>query len=208
MTQKAKTILLGVLGFSALLATIGGSLFLARKANAKDAATSSTIPVSSDSGDTPSAPIDDNPTTPSDPSSNPNQEQRDGPYITCDKTAMTLQVDINDTEMPSGYFTPTIFNPDPDDGPNAAKHLAVCCPSDPSFTEWLDFWTVDAQDHATYAVSQTGGVIVFSGNRVKVKMKKKPSIAGGYQLRLRVYSPYYDSSTVRSFLDVDLRTVR
>ena len=32
MTQKAKTILLGVLGFSALLATIGGSIFLARKA--------------------------------------------------------------------------------------------------------------------------------------------------------------------------------
>ena len=35
MTQKAKTILLGVLGFSALLATIGGSIFLARKANAE-----------------------------------------------------------------------------------------------------------------------------------------------------------------------------
>ena len=213
MTQQAKTILIGVLGFTALLATIGGSFALAKAANKRDQTvdtkTSSSL-VSSDSHESGASSSEPANTSASSVSSSSNEELRDGPYITVDKSAMSLSVQYSDTELPYGYFTPTIHDPDPEDGANAASYLAICCPTDGTFLDWLDFWVTDENNHDTYAVSHTSGtgVIVRSGKRVKVKMKQKPPIAGGYQLRLRVYSPYYDSSVVRSFVDVDLRTVR
>lgn len=215
MTQQAKTILIGVLGFSALLATVGGAFALAKAANNRDQAsdkeTSSSIVSSgsTESGASSSSSTDLSSTT--SVSSN-NNELRDGPYITLDKQAMSLTIQYSDTEFPYGYFTPTIHNASPEDGTWASSTLALCCPTDHSYLEWLDFWVTDENNHDTYAVSHgTGtavGVIIESGKKVKVKMKQKPPIAGGYQLRLRVYSPYYDSSIVRSFIDVDLRTVR
>ena len=218
MTHTAKTILIGVLGFSALLATIGGAFALAKAANKKDQAsdkqptTSLLSSGSTGSGASTSSPSGSIASSADPASSSSNDEIRDGPYITVDKSAMTLTVQYNDSEFPYGYFTPTIHNPDPEDGSNAGTYLAICCPTDGTFLDWLDFWSTDENNHDTYAVSHgTGnavGVIVHSGRRVKVKMKQKPPIAGGYQLRLRVYSPYYDSSVVRSFVDIDLRTVR
>lgn len=213
MTQKAKSILLGVLGFTALLATIGGSFALAKAANKRDQTvdnkTASSL-ISSDSHSSGASSSDPAETPDSSVPISSNDELRDGPYITVDKSAMSLSVQYSDTELPYGYFTPTIHSPDPEDGAHAASYLAICCPSDGSFLDWLDFWVTDESNNDTYAVSHTSGtgVIVRSGKRVKVKMKQKPPIAGGYQIRLRVYSPYYDSSVVRSFVDIDLRTVR
>ncbi len=123
---------------------------------------------------------------------------------------MTITVAYDDEEMPFGYFTPEIHNPDPEDGSSAAKYLAVCCPTDSTFLDWLDFYMIDGDREVSAVTRATTvpGVITWSGYPLKVVMKQKPPIAGGYQLRLRVYSPYYDSSIVRSFVDVDLRTVR
>ena len=218
MTQTAKTILIGVLGFSALLATVGGAFALAKAANKRESpaekqpSSSLVSSGSTESGASTSPAGSDASSSPDPATSSSNGELRDGPYITVDKSAMTLTVQYSDSELPFGYFTPTIHNPDPEDGQNAGIYLSICCPSDNTFLDWLDFWSTDENDHDTYAVSHgTGtavGVIVRSGRRVKVKMKQKPPIAGGYQLKLRVYSPYYDSSVVRSFVDIDLRTVR
>ena len=213
MTQKAKSILLGVLGFTALLATIGGSFALAKAANKRDQSVDSKTTSSLIGSDSHSSGASSSHPAETPDSSVPissNDELRDGPYITVDKSAMSLSVQYSDTELPYGYFTPTIHNPDPEDGANAASYLAICCPSDGSFLDWLDFWVTDENNNDTYAVSHTSGtgVIVRSGKRVKVKMRQKPPIAGGYQIRLRVYSPYYDSSVVRSFVDIDLRTMR
>lgn len=219
MQRKTKLTLLAVGALLSLTAAVGVSVFVARAANnesdssSQKASSGSThlpyLPDSSKSEEGSPSSGTSNPEESDDSSSSgsANPEIHDGPYITCDKQSMTLSVASNDTVMPYGYFTPEIRNASIDDGTYATKHLAICAPNDNGLLEWLDFKTYDADDHEVNAVSGSI-VIVNSGKPVKMILKQKPPLAGGYQIRLRVYSPYYDSSLVRWFIDVNLQTTR
>ena len=208
MQRKSKLTLLAVGALLSLTAIAGAAVYIAKTVD--NGSGSSTAKASN--GDTHLPSLPDRDATASGESSNSpggssiqsNPEIQDGPYITCDKQALSLTVGINDTTMPFGYFTPEIKNASNEDGQTATRDLAICGVSDTEFLDYLDFKTYNENDQEMNAVSNRI-VVIRSGKPVKCIMKRKPPIAGGYQVRLRVYSPYYDSATVRWFIDVNLQ---
>ena len=222
MNKTTGGILIALTSLLALGGLAGISVALARNANqagnaqesSQKATQSSTVaPTSAQSQSeyqtqtpsTSSQSASGSPSTSSSVSLNPQLE--DTPYIFADRSVINLSVQTGASQMPRSSFTATLTcDTWSDEDAYYDKDLVICCPSDDTMVDWLEFRTTI---NGAETIANSGKqAYIRSGVPVFVTLKKEPPIVGGYHLKLRIYSPRYDSSTVKWFIDVNLQTTQ
>jgi hypothetical protein len=195
-------------GSLAVIAAIAGTSLAIAKSVRKDSssvsASSSINQSKDDSSSSPTTSSSSSSGTTTSNTSSSKQEAVDSPYITCDVTSLDYQMANSDTEFPVNSFTASINNVPSSATDYAKTHLSICS-TDTTFTDYLEFYLVRDGKEVSCG---NAAIIIYSGEKVYARQKKKAPIAGGYSLRLRVASPYYDISLVKWFIDVKMTTTQ
>ena len=201
MNKTSKVVLLSV-GAVALLASILGiSISLANRSGGPGSVNlgdSSSIQGSSSANDTTSSPDQS--------SGNGSLNATDSPYLRGDKTQIEMKMSNQETQFPEATFTVSIKNLPNDADPRAKKYLGINWCNQPEVLDYLFFYMIN-ESGIEVACGTTGAQIIYSGETVHVRQKKKAPIYGGWTCQLLVHSPYYDSSLCEWPINVTLTTL-